>query len=324
MKSRLPRLLRAAFVALLFGGALNLASSSFGQLLPPAGDLTVTVNELANGSVQFSLSGTANLQNNVSSMTILNFRPGDPSTALPPNADYGVFPLPEGLKLTMTTESVFTSAPEGPEEAFVGPMVTEYPLNNVYFSGGWYLGYFSSGTYYLGDTIAGSGTVVTGDVPFSLFIPGTFVVTPSTADSEPEEGAAAPSTDGIYPYLVTYKVIPYSIGLDVDKPKRFPTTQVNRSSRTQRLKITNLGSLPVAGLRVINSNSSDFSVSDPKSSSLDPGESTTFTATFTPKRSGKRSSRVTITDGTSTSRIRLRGKAIAVATNSPRFPHPSN
>lgn len=324
MNSRRTLLARSCFTALLFGGVLSLLSSTYGQSLPPAGNLTVTVNELANGSVQFALSGTAHLQGNVSGMSILNFRPGDPSTALPPNTDYGSFSLPEGLKLTLTSENVVTSAPEAPEEAFVGPMVSEYPLNNVYFSGGWYLGYFSSGSYYIGDTIAGSGTVVSDEVPFSHFVPGTFVVSPGLPGSEPEEGSLEPSTSGIYPYFVTYHVIPYAVGLDVDKPKRFPLTLVNRSSRTQHLNITNKGSLPVNGLRISSSNSKDFDVSAPRSSSLDVGGSTSFSVTFTPKRAGKRSSLVTITDGTSRARIRLRGKGFEPFVNTPRFPQPGN
>lgn len=323
MNSRRP-LLRSCFAALLSGGVLSLLSPTFAQSLPPAGNLTVTVNELANGSVQFALSGTAHLQSSISGMSVLNFRPGDPSTALPPNADYGVFPLPEGLKLTITSENAPTSAPEFPEEAFVGPMVSEYPLHTAYFSGGWYLGYFSGGYNFIGDTIAGSGTVVADNVPFSHFIPGTFLVTPGLPGSEPEEGDLEPNTSGIYPYFVTYHVIPYAAGLDVDKPKRFPTTQVNRSSRTQRLTITNIGSLPVNGLRISNSNSNDFEVSDPRSSSLEAGGTTNFTVTFTPKRSGNRSSLVTITDGTSKARVRLRGKAIDPSPSTPRFPRPGN
>lgn len=310
---------RSLFVCLL--GTAALASSGSAIELPPAGDLTVTVNELADGSVQFSLSGTAYLQNFVMGMTITNFHPGMYlEDAIPPNADFGSFPLPEGLKLTMPSPV----PPSAPEEGEMELPPVDYPLPYVYFSGGWFLGSFSGGYHMFGDYITGSGTVIADNVPFGHFVPGTFVVTPGSYTSEPEEGSLEPSSSGVYPYYITYKVIPFSAGLDVDKPKRFPTTQVNRSSRTQRLKITNQGSLPVAGLRVINSNSSDFRVSDPQSSSLDPGESTSFTATFTPKRSGKRSSLVTITDGTSTERVRLRGKAIQVPRNSPRFPHPSN
>lgn len=312
MKSRFflvfPRMLTAGF-ALAFGALFSASANA----QSPANDLTITVNELANGDVKFTASGT-------SQMLItggFGTTNADSSTNTPPQNRPLNLPqyvqLPEGLVLTVP-ENPNSEEESAPEEGSL--QNNQIPLNYLFFNSGyWHLGSFWSGTLQQGDSITGSGsiTVSTSEVSFSDFVPGTYKVRRNPWGMNEEL------------YDLTYKVIPYSVGISVSKPSRFPNTDVDRTN-TQTITITNTGSTPVSGLKVQISRAGkkNFKVTQPNSSSLEAGASTTFVATFQPESAGTKSAKITITDGTSSKKVVLRGRGLAPRgnTNTPRFPRP--
>jgi len=262
----------------------------------PAGDLTVTVEEQENGDVKFTLSGTAYMQDFHPGMGGLNFNWG-----LPPAYNYGSFGLPEGL--TITTPDNNSSGSEDPEEGGTAPLL-DHPLNWIYFSGGWQLtGPFNTGPLYQGDPIIGSGSVMTSDINFDqYFVPGTFLVEPggfSPPPSEPEVAEGESMNEGLFPYFITYNVIPftYNPSISLSGPGSFSKTLVRKSGGSQKVTITNSGNATLTGLSLSISGpgSRDFSASGLSKKELAPGESTTVEVSFRPKRKGNRIATLTVT-----------------------------
>lgn len=311
MKTTTTRVsLRSLFPGLAALVILGAAAPAFSQ--SPANDLTITVNELPTGDVKFTASGTSHMLMSGSFYTS-NANSG---AMVPPHNRPLNLPqfiqLPTGLIFTIP-ENRESEEEAAPEEA-PAPGFAEFPLNYLFFNSGfWHIGSSYSGNLDQGDPITGSGTITVSktEVAFSDFVPGTFHV------------RTQPYSMGEELYDLTYKVIPYIVGLGVEKPERFPETEINRSSAPQVLTITNEGSLPISGLEVqiLQSGKKNFKVSQPKLKSLEAGESTTFEATFNPDSAGNKSTKITVTDGTSLRRVTLKGRgAESNRANSPRFP----
>jgi hypothetical protein len=261
----------------------------------PAGDLTVTVEEQENGDVRFTLSGTAFMQDWHPGMSTINYNSG-----LPPSFTYGSFGLPEGL--TITTPNNDSVGSEDPEEGAL-PILRDHPLIWIYFSGGWQLsGPFYTGPLYRGDPIIGSGSVTTSEINFDqYFVPGTFIVEPGgfAPDSEPEVAEGMTENTGIFPYFVTYNVIPfeYKPSLAVSAPGSFSKTLLGKSAGARKVTITNSGNATLTGLKleITGPGSRDFSASGLPKKELAPGESTTVEVSFRPKRKGSRIATLTVT-----------------------------
>lgn len=310
MKSiQFPASLHALATGLVTLLAVGLTTSSQAQS-SPANDLTITVNELANGDVKFTASGTSRMLMPGSFYTTN----ADSNTMTPPQKRPLNLPqyvqLPEGMIFTLPEGSITSEEESAPEEGQSGPVV--FPLNYLFFNSGfWHMGSYYSGFQEQGAPITGSGsiTVAKSLISFSDFVPGTF------------KTRRTPWSMGEELYDLTYKVIPYSIGLEVAKPKRFPETQVDRSS-SQTITVTNIGSLPISGLQVQipQSGKKNFKIIQPKATSLEAGASTTFEAIFEPESEGTKSARITVTDGTSKKKVLLRGRGVDERVNSPRFP----
>lgn len=310
MKSiQFPASLHALATGLVTLLALGLTTSSQAQS-SPANDLTITVNELANGDVKFSASGTSHMLMSGSFYTTN----ADSNTMTPPQKRPLNLPqfvqLPDGMIFTLPEGSINSEEESAPEEGERGPVV--FPLNYLFFNSGfWHMGSYYSGFQEQGAPITGSGTITVAKslVSFSDFVPGTFKTRQS------------PWNMGEELYDLTYKVIPYAVGLEVAKPTRFPDTQVDRSN-SQTIKVTNIGSVPISGLQVQipQSGKKNFKITQPKATSLEAGASTTFEATFQPESDGTKTTRITITDGTSSKKVVLKGKAVDGRVNSPRFP----
>jgi hypothetical protein len=261
------------------------ATDSHAQGPIPAGDLTVTVEEQENGEVKFSLSGTAYMQGS-GSFDTTNFT--YPPTA--PVTGYGSFGLPPGLQLTVPDRMELICGPctsESPEE---GPLPeVDLLINSVQFNSfGWYLGFFKSGLLQPWDRITGSGSVTTNTVPFHLFVPGTYVITPAL-DSEPEGAEVAEGEETIMfrsPYSITYTVIPFAANPDltISSPPRFPRTRVRRSAPSQVVTIRNRGNVTVRNLSLAltGRDKNDFSHGPLPVKELAPGQSTRVTVGFKP------------------------------------------
>ncbi len=281
--SRFPSLFLAKALAVIFAlGAPLVRADSF-----PAGDLTVTVEEQENGSVKFSLGGTAYLLQNANfNSTNFSYSPGTP-----PSTFFGSYGLPSGLTLTVPDRTE-VSEEESVEE---GPLATrDLSLGYVFGTSGWGLGWFTSGPLLVGDPITGSGSVTTASIPFSFFVPGTFEVGPGIDDSEPESAApeAATVPAGIYPYSITYKVIPFTAEprLIVATPSRFPKTRLLRSGGTRQVAVSNRGNVTIRNLSVsiTGAASRDFSHGSLPVTQLAPGASTRISVSFKPRRTGVR------------------------------------
>jgi hypothetical protein len=270
------------------------ATESHAQGPIPAGDLTVTVEEQQNGDVKFSLSGTAYMQSSGSfSYTNISF-----SAGTPPNAAFGSYGLPAGLKLTVPDRTGADSSEESPEELPSPPR--DLLIGNLYGSSGWFLGLFDSGTLLRGDSITGAGSVTTNAVPFSFFVPGTYQINPGAPGSEPEAsaGEVAEAETGFSPYSITYKVIPFAENPDlrISSPAPFPRTRLRRSGGSQDVTISNRGNVTIQNLTVeiTGAGSGDFSHSRPSVSELAPGASTRISVGFKPLRRGVRIAKLVV------------------------------
>lgn len=282
----------------------------------PEGDLTVTVQEQANGGVIISLSGTAIVQNypfNFSSEEVQNnggFITRTNVSDLPaPPANAGEFslPLPEGLSLTMDDSNAFLDSEDENRSLFLPTSRVTLPLNEVIFpNGNWCLGSFEIHTPLPGTTLTGAGSVTANDVPFYLFVPGTYRVGPpylvGSQEESAESGAEASEptyASGQDEYFITYVVIPFVPAPEIrlSKLSRFPDTKVRRSARDQDVTITNTGNLRLTNLAVAISGpgSKSFSSSTPRGGVLEPGESTRISVGFRPKRKGVRRAQLTVT-----------------------------
>lgn len=258
-----PRLTRRPLAAVFSIAAILALFQGFsGQLFAqfPAGDLTVTVEELDGGEVRFSLSGSAPTRTETSF-----WNTGYDSTTSNPPHPFSVFSyqaLPSGLKLSANSN--------------------DYPLNNVYFDSGgyWFLGTFGSSTFPQGTNVTGSGTGVSSTIPFSNFVPGTYEVAGQAFD-------------------VTYRVIAKPAPaprLALSGPGRFPATLVGRSSRPRSLRITNTGNAEATGLSLAISGKAarDFKSTRPPAA-LAAGGSATVKVTFKPRAKGARKAEAIVT-----------------------------
>lgn len=319
-----PRFLPTLLSALVGILVVSAASPLLAQV--PAGDLTVTVQETESGEVQFSLSGTAFMeQSGYVSGTNAAFSPPVPPANTPTFVQYQI---PPGLILTVT-DLMPQSEPEIPEEGL--SQSVNLPLTSIVSStGNWFFTSQSSGYLPSGSPITGSGSITTNAVPFSFFVPGTYLVAPSninTSEAEPsapENGEMTLPAQGYQPYYITYKVIPYSpeasvSELGVSKPKTFVTRVESPVSQT--ITITNVGNTPISGLKVEISKSGkkNFDVTQPKLTTLAPGAATTFVATFEPESTGSKRTNIKVTGGSASETVQLRGRALPKV-NSPRFP----
>jgi len=98
--------------------------------------------------------------------------------------------------------------------------------------------------------------------------------------------------------------------LTLTQPKRFKTTVVGASSRSQRVYIRNLGDQPARALRVeVDGRAKkDFVVTQPEARLLEPGASTFFQVSFRPREEGKRKAEVTVLSDAAPVRVNLRGR----------------
>jgi len=278
-----PLSIRTSLLAAL-AGVLSLipAASVIANGGPPAGDLTVTVEEQENGDVKFSLSGTAYVQESIPSVLfVTNYL--DSASPPTPFWGYNYISLPSGLTLTMPNNSIPPSEIESPEEGGVQTFI-DYPLAFFFMEDfAWYLGAFNKGMTMMGDSITGAGSVTTSDIPFSLFVPGTFLV-------EAEGGR--------FPYSITYEVIPFvpNPSLSLSHLGAFPKTTRGKSGGTKSVIIENNGSAPLTGLSLSIDvpGSRDFSTSAIPKTALAPGESTSVAVSFRPKGEGQRTGTLTV------------------------------
>lgn len=315
-----PRFLSALLSGIVGILVLSAASPLVAQI--PAGDLTVTVEETENGDVRFSLSGTAFMQR---SGSLFNTNSSNFPAVPPANAPTFIqYAIPPGLNLTIPAAEASES--ETPEEG--SSATVNVPLTAIEAStGNWYFAMQSTGFLPIGSAVTGSGSITTGAVPFSFFVPGTYVVgPPELRNSEVEEGdledPKLPSTPGNQQYFITYKVIPYSAtgsNLGVSRPTTF-VTRIG-TSISQTITITNLGNTPISGLKVEipRSGKKNFDATQPRLTTLAAGASTTFVVTFEPESPGSKRSNFTVTGGSVSKTVPLRGRALD-RVNSPRFP----
>jgi len=255
-----PKLPRRSFILALslFGAVQSFTGGAHAQ--SPSGDLTVTVQELENNEVRFTVAGSAPMkrEGGFSSTSY------DQTAKTPPHAlgAWNQSALPAGLQLTA---AAFT-----------------YDLNYVYFSSSdyWFLGTFSSNTLPINTPVNGSGSVTTDTIPFSNFVRGTYVVI---------------SDD----YDITYRVRSLNdltpARLTVQKPARFPATRVGRRSKPQTVRITNAGGTAATGVSVKTSGAGakDFLLTKP-ASTIAAGGSSAFKATFKPRAKGTRRANATV------------------------------
>lgn len=226
----------------------------------PAGDLTVTVEELDGGEVRFSLAGSVPLreESSFNNTGYNNVIPSPPHTL----TYFAFYLLPPGLKLSAGGD--------------------DFDITRIYFdpTSFWYMGSFGSSTFPQGTNVVGSGTGISNTIPFSNFIPGTYEVAGQAFD-------------------VTYRVIAKAAPaprLGVTGPGRFPATLLRRSSRPRNLLISNTGNAAATGLKIDISGraSRDFKVTQPPGT-LAAGTSTALKITFKPRAKGVRKADATIT-----------------------------
>jgi hypothetical protein len=267
----------------------------------PEGDLTVTVEELEDGGVRVSLSGTATVQGypnnseevqeNGAMITRTNF-------AFPPSPPAGrgavKSPLPPGLTLTIDQRPA-DGEPEPSEtlSRFLPVAEVTLPLTEVVFpKDNWCLGTFETPTPAPGSLITGNGSVTAPGIPFSYFIPGTYLVGPPNESSEDPQAAEPTAASGMDYYYITYRVIPFtpSPSIRLSAPKRFPKTRLRRSAPEQEIRVTNTGNVKLTrlSLAITGAASGEFSVSRPPLDVLEAGRSTRVSIGFRPERRGLR------------------------------------
>lgn len=255
--ARQPLVMALSIIAILwvFQGSTTGVFAQF-----PAGDLTVTVEELDGGEVRFSLAGSVPLreESSFSNTGYNNVTPSPPHTL----TSFVFYPMPSGLTLSAAGN--------------------DFAITYIYFdpTSFWYMGSFGSSAFPQGTNVVGSGTGISSTIPFSNFIPGTYEVAGQAFD-------------------VTYRVIAKAVPaprLVVTGPGRFPATLVRRSSRPRNLLITNTGNAAATGLKVDVSGkaSRDFKATPPPDT-LAAGASTALKITFKPRAKGVRKADATIT-----------------------------
>ncbi len=308
MKSeKLPQFLAAVSSCLL--GLCSVPSLFAQNSYYPEGNLTVTVRELEDGNVQFSLSGTATFQSYpAGSEEVQQYNPvligtnTSVSHSAPPATVLGMqLPLPAGLTLTIDYGNDI-SEPEdsAPQGIPLSANQETFPLDEVVLEkGNWYLGSFEANAPGPGGTISGAGTVTTSNVPFSYFVPGTYRVGPSQLESQ---GAEASEPEDFFPgrdqYFITYQIIPFTPApaIQISPPRRFPKTRVRHSARSQEVTVSNTGNtkLTLLSLAITGGAARDFSHSPLRVAALDPGRTTKVSVGFRPHRKGIRRALLTV------------------------------
>lgn len=91
---------------------------------------------------------------------------------------------------------------------------------------------------------------------------------------------------------------------------KFSTTAVRKTSKPKTFVITNAGAVTISNIRVslTGKDRKQFRVTAP-ASTLDPGMTTTFSASFKPKVAGKRSATLSVTSSAGSASIKVSGKA---------------
>lgn len=273
----------------------------------PEGDLTVTVEELEDGGVRISLSGSTTFlgginseipQNNGWLLDRTNFSYSPPT---PPSStsDFNA-PLPAGLTLAITVTAgqaeagqVETSPPFLPSSA------ETIPLDSIRFEkGSWRLESSAGASPDYASQISGSGSVTIDDLPFYHFVSGTYGVGPQENPSEPENADPVPFIPGQEDYHITYEVIPFTPApaIRLSHPGRFPATRIFRSARNRNVTLTNTGNMKLTRLALSLSGAarSDFSTSRIPVASLEAGKSTQVSVSFRPRRAGVRRALLTV------------------------------
>lgn len=275
----------ALFLGLIAILSFGMVSSAVAGGANPASDLTVTVQELENGDVKFSLSGTAYYNNPMMGEPYRT--PTDYSQMTPPHTldDYEYFTIPDGLTLTVPNNDPMPPSP-----------TREATLRYLDFnsSGYWSFYSFYTGTLNFGDEMTGSGMVVTDEVPFSAFEVGTFFV----------EGNDFDMTYVVRPY------VPPVPRLKAPAKARFSKTLLRKSSRTSRIVIQNVGDGAVENLavRISGGAARDFRIRKRPSSMVEPGGSTALTVFFRPRAVGNRRAVASLMSNAPTKRVALTGK----------------
>lgn len=314
------------FACLFFGSAVSAKAQA------PASNLTVTVTEQSNGGVAIQLSGTAN-----TSSLFFGYLDGtayDGEQSLPPHTldSFLSHPLPPGLTLSVPYP-ILASEPEsgegGPEAALPDESI---PLTTIQFTPGfWYLGGFSPRPVFPLTSITGSGSVVVDDLPFSHFVPGTYVVaSKSLALSQPESGDGPEEVPGdinVF-YTMTYKVIPLAKGsarLRMSTPRAFRRTAVNRSGGSRTVRVRNQGSVAAQNFSAaaVGPHAGDFTVLAPAIRSIPPQGEARLLVKFRPRAVGRRRADLKVTSSAPAVTSRLRGTGVFPLPHSPRFPRGS-
>jgi hypothetical protein len=326
MNKRLLLALLPALIGVLFSAAS--ARAGVGEF---SGDLTVTVEELANGEVRFTLSGAAQIKENGTIYATPQLFDPDRGGYIPPanRQGYDLFPLPGGLSFELGDFVASEEEAAGPEE---GGNPT-FPVNYIEFStGGWYLR-MTSGGVSSGALLTGSGSVTVSSLDSAM----------NSAEGEIGEAISEPFTfadlvPGVYQvsghlFDFTYVVVPYGEVVPISAPKRnasiflsrlrpFPPTGIGRRSLTQVVRIRNRGDAPLRGLSVGASGraSKDFSVSPPKRRTLAPGAGTTVRVSFRPSAPGFRRASLNAKGNAPTASTALLGRGVAPSPRAPLRP----
>ena len=320
---RTARLLLASVAAL----ALGLPSLTYANGV--SGDLTLTVEELEDGGVRFTMSGSTTARTSGTVYQTPWFYDSGTGRYIPPSTlESGQsYSLPTGLAYGIT--STDTSPPEeGDIEEGSGEI--ESPLSGINFaSGGWYL--YSTSHVFGGSLIRGIGSVTVPapssnepnsqieetlppGIPFSNFVPGTYQVS------------------GTY-FDMTYVVVPYTPAPPVEPiasspritlsgPGRLPNAFVGRGASRGTVRIRNTGDVPVRNLRAAISGpgSRDFRATRPAPRQIAPGSVATSRILFRPTRIGQRRARLVVRSNIRPAATQLVGRGIRFGLPGPLRP----
>lgn len=302
-----PILPKLAAVLCGFTGLLSAPLLQAQNGIYPHGNLTVTVEELEDGGVRISLSGSTTYlggtnselpQNNGSLIDGTNFSYSPPT---PPSYTSGFeSPLPPGLTLTITAPA-FGSEPDQLENRvlFLPTSTETLPLDSIQFEkGNWRLESSASSSPVFGSQISGSGSVTVSGLPFHHFVPGTHGVGPQVSTSAPENAEPVTFVPGQDDYYITYRVIPFTPApsIRLSNPGRFPATRIYRSARNRNVTITNTGNMRLTrlSLGLTGRARGDFSYSRIPIALLEAGQSTRVSVRFRPRRTGIRRALLTV------------------------------
>lgn len=260
---------------------LVLLLSMLSVFVPSAlADLTVTLQENADGSATLSLSGTSAVTGNLTGATATNF---SPESGVPPitGPGYTLF-LSEGLSLTF--------------DGIADPL----PVLAITTAGNSWRLVFSSAELISVTGVTGLGSLRLEDFPFFLFEAGTFRVDalPVLSEVEASEVRGAVTAVGVYPFATVYNVIPFDRNVSISGKSPGILGSGAGGKSTGLIRITNNGNVALENIS-LDEASSDFKLGKPLRTSLAPGESTTCKVTFTSRKPSART-KVSITAFTPT------------------------